>query len=180
VLSRLRDKLGKELGMINEKEFRFCWVVDFPMFEWKEDEQKWDFSHNPFSMPKKEHIALLEKSPEKVHAELYDAVLNGTELGSGAIRINNPELQEKVFGVVGMTKEKAERRFGFLLEAYKYGAPVHGGMGLGLDRLVALMQGFNDIREVIAFPKTKAAENPMDSSPSDIDEKHMRELHIKI
>ncbi len=180
VLSKLRDKLGKDLGRINEKEFRFCWVVDFPMFEWKDDEQKWDFSHNPFSMPKKEHIALLEKSPEKVHAELYDAVLNGTELGSGAIRINSPEMQEKVFGVVGMTKEKAERRFGFLLEAYKYGAPVHGGMGLGLDRLVAMMQGFNDIREVIAFPKTKAAENPMDGSPSDIDEKHMRELHITI
>lgn len=178
VLSKLREKLGKELGLMKEDEFRFCWVVDFPLFEWKEDEQKWDFSHNPFSMPKKEHIAILEKSPEKVYADLYDVVLNGIELGSGAIRINSPELQEKVFGIVGLTKEKAEKRFGFLLEAYKYGAPVHGGMGLGLDRLAALMQGFNDIREVIAFPKTKAAENPMDGSPSDIDEKHMRELHI--
>ncbi len=179
VLSLLRLELARRLGLRNEKEFKFCWVVDFPLFEWKKEENKWDFAHNPFAMPRKEHISLMEKSPEKVLGALYDLVLNGTELGSGAIRINDPELQEKAFKVVGLKEEEARKKFGFLLEAYKYGAPVHGGMGIGFDRTVALMQGLHDIREVIAFPKNKKAESPMDGSPSDIDEKQMKELHIK-
>ncbi len=176
-LSKLRVKLAEDLKLIKENEFRFCWVTDFPMFEWT-DEQKWDFNHNPFCMPRKEHLGLLEKDPAKVKANLYDVVLNGIELGSGAIRINRPDIQERVFRVVGMDEETARKKFGFLLEAYKYGGPPHGGMGLGLDRLVALMQGFNDIREVIAFPKTKSAECPMDGSPSEIDEKQLKELHL--
>ncbi len=180
ILSKLRNKLAQEHGLIKPNEFRFCWVTDFPMFEWKEDENKWDFNHNPFCMPKKEHLDIMEKSPEKTYSDLYDVVLNGIEMGSGAIRINRPEIQERVFKVVGIDKETAKEKFGFLLEAYKYGGPPHGGMGLGLDRLVALMQGFNDIREVIAFPKTKAAECPMDGSPSEIDEKQLKELHLQL
>ncbi len=179
LLSKLRTKLGTDLGLIKPGEFKFCWVIDFPMFEWKEDENRWDFNHNPFCMPKKAHIDLLEKNPKEVYSDLYDIVLNGIELGSGAIRINRPDIQERVFKVVGITEEAAKRKFGFLMEAYRYGGPPHGGMGLGLDRLVALMQGFNDIREVIAFPKTKSAECPMDGSPSEIDEKQLKELRIK-
>ena len=179
LLAKLRNKLGHDLGLIKEGDFKFCWIVDFPMFAWNEDENRWDFEHNPFAMPKKEHLDSMEKEPGKVLADLYDIVLNGIELGSGAIRINRPDIQEKAFKIVGLSKELSQKKFGFLLEAYKYGGPPHGGMGLGLDRLVALMQGFNDIREVIAFPKTKSAESPMDGSPSEIDEKQMKELHLK-
>ncbi|MBI3033600.1 aspartate--tRNA ligase, partial [Candidatus Woesearchaeota archaeon] len=178
ILSKLRNKLGQEMKLIKESEFKFCWVTDFPVFEWKDDESRWDFNHNPFCMPKREHLDIMESSPEKVKADLYDVVLNGIELGSGAIRINRPDIQERVFRIVGLTPENARMKFGFLLDAYRYGGPPHGGMGLGLDRLVALMQGFNDIRDVIAFPKTKAAECPMDGSPSPIDDKQLKELHI--
>lgn len=179
ILAKLRNKLGHDLGLIKDGEFKFCWIVDFPMFAWNEDENRWDFEHNPFAMPKKEYLDSMEKDPGKVLADLYDVVLNGIELGSGAIRINRPDIQEKAFKIVGLSKEMAQKKFGFLLEAYRYGGPPHGGMGLGLDRLVALMQGFNDIRDVIAFPKTKSAESPMDGSPSEIDEKQMKELHLK-
>ncbi|MEK6837496.1 MAG: amino acid--tRNA ligase-related protein, partial [Nanoarchaeota archaeon] len=132
-----------------------------------------------FTAPKPEHIELLEKAPENVLGNLYDLVLNGTELGSGSIRINDPELQEKVMKVVGLSHDAAEKKFGFLLEAYRYGAPVHGGMGIGFDRTVALMMGLHDIREVIAFPKNKKAESPMDGSPSEIEERQLKELHVK-
>ncbi len=179
VLGKLRVELAHRLKLIKPGEFRFCWVVDFPMFEWNEDEKHWQPSHHPFTMPKEEHIELLEKEPGKVDAQLYDLVLNGVELGSGSIRINNPELQERVLKVIGVNKKEAEEKFGFLLEAYRYGAPVHGGIGWGFDRTVAMMLGFNDIREVIAFPKNKKAECPMDGSPSDVDEKQLKELHIK-
>ena len=179
VLGKLRQELARRLGLAKPGDFRFCWVKDFPLFEWKEEEDRWDFAHNPFAMPQKAQIELLEKSPEKVLGHLYDLVLNGTELGSGAIRINDPELQERVFRVVGIDDKTAQDKFGFLLDAYKYGAPVHGGMGIGFDRTVALMQGLTDIREVIAFPKNKKAESPMDGSPSEIDDKQMKELHIK-
>ncbi len=179
ILGKLRNKLGQDLKLIKEGEFKFCWVIDFPMFEWNETEEKWDFLHNPFAMPKKEHLQFLEKSPEKVYADLYDLVLNGIELGSGAIRITVPEIQARAFNVIGMTKETAQERFGFMLEAYRYGGPPHGGMGIGFDRLVALMQGINDIREVIAFPKTKSAECPMDGSPSALAQKDLDVLKLK-
>jgi aspartyl-tRNA synthetase len=133
-----------------------------------------------FSSPKREHVDLLEKDPGKVKADLFDVVLNGVELGSGSIRINNPELQEKIMKVIGMSREEAKRKFGFLLKAYEYGGPVHGGMGLGFDRLVALMQGYNDIREVIAFPKNKAAQNPMDESPNEVSSEQLMEANIKL
>ena len=180
MLGKLRNKLGQDLKLIKEGEFKFCWVVDFPMFEWNETEEKWDFLHNPFAMPKKEHLQFLEKDPSKVYADLYDLVLNGIELGSGAIRITRPDIQERAFSVVGMTKETAQQRFGFMLEAYRYGGPPHGGMGIGFDRLVALMQGFNDIREVMAFPKTKSAECPMDGCPSSLADKDLNVLKLKI
>jgi aspartyl-tRNA synthetase len=179
ILAGLRVELGKRLGLIDEKAFKFCWVVDFPLYEWNEDEQRWDPAHHLFSMPKKEDIDLLEKEPGKVLANLFDIVLNGVELGSGSMRIHDPKLQERVMKVIGVSHERAMHKFGFLLEAYKYGAPMHGGMGLGIDRMVAMMVGTHDIREVIAFPKNKAAECPMDGSPSSVDMDQLKELHIK-
>jgi aspartyl-tRNA synthetase len=131
-------------------------------------------------MPKYEHLDLLESDPGKVRALCYDLVLNGTEIASGSIRINRRDIQERVMNVIGLTLEDAERKFGFLLEAFKYGAPPHGGFAPGMDRLVALMCGTNDIREVIAFPKNKQGENPMDGSPSDIDEDVKKELRLKV
>ena len=162
------------------KEFAFCWVYDFPLFSYNKDEKRWEPEHHMFTSPKKEHIEFLEKDPGKVQGELFDVVLNGVELGSGSIRISNPELQERVMKVIGMDKKEARKKFGFLLDAYDYGGPIHGGMGLGFDRLVALMLGYNDIRETIAFPKNKSAQNPMDGSPAEVDEKQLKETHIKL
>lgn len=179
VLGKLRLELARRLGLQKAEEFRFCWVKDFPLFEWNGEEDRWEAAHHMFTAPKQEHVELLEKAPGKVLGNLYDLVLNGTELGSGSIRINDPELQERVMKVVGIGHKAAEAKFGFLLEAYKYGAPVHGGMGIGFDRTVALMQGLHDIREVIAFPKNKKAESPMDGSPSEVEEKQLKELHVK-
>lgn len=178
-LAAIRNYLGKKLNLYNPKEFLFCWVVDFPLFEWNEEEQKWDAAHHIFTMPKTEHIALLEKDPGKVHAKCYDLVLNGVELASGSIRIHRADIQERVMKVIGLKKEDVEKKFGFLLEAFKYGAPPHGGFAIGFDRLVAMMCGINDIREVIAFPKTKNAECPMDGSPSEVEPKLLKELHLK-
>ncbi|MEK6934885.1 MAG: aspartate--tRNA ligase [Nanoarchaeota archaeon] len=174
------DKPDLRKDKNDTKEFAFCWITDFPLFAYNKDEKKWEPEHHMFSSPKKEHIKYLEKDPGKVKGDLFDVVLNGTELGSGSIRINNPELQEKVMKVIGMDKKEAREKFGFLLDAYEYSSPFHGGMGLGVDRLVALMLGFNDIREVIAFPKNKQAENPMDSSPSEISKEQLKELKIKL
>ncbi|MEK6838072.1 MAG: aspartate--tRNA ligase, partial [Nanoarchaeota archaeon] len=133
VLGKLRAELGRRFGLIKNGEFKFGWIKDFPLFEWNKDENRWEAAHHMFTSPKPEHVELLEKAPEKVLGRLYDLVLNGSELGSGSIRINDPELQEMVMKVVGLSHEAAEKKFGFLLEAYKYGAPVHGGMGIGFD-----------------------------------------------
>ncbi len=174
------DKPDLRKDKNDKNEFAFCWVVDFPLFSYSKEEKKWTPEHHIFSSPKKEHIKYLDKEPGKVYGDLFDLVLNGIELGSGSIRINNPELQRKVMKVIGMTEEEAKNKFGFLLDAYEYGGPVHGGMGLGFDRLVSLMLGFNDIREVIAFPKNKSAQNPMDGSPSEVDAIQLKEARIKI
>ena len=179
IMPKLRNELARRLDLVKKEEFAFCWVTDFPLFKWSAEENKWNPMHHMFTSPKKEDEKNLEKDPSKVRGNLYDLVLNGSELGSGSIRITDPELQEKVMKVTGMTKEEAKTKFGFLMEAFKYGAPPHGGIGIGVDRTVALMLGFNDIREVIAFPKNKNAECPMDGSPSDIDEKQLKELHIR-
>ena len=179
VLGSLRNELANRLELLDPLDFRFCWITDFPLFEWNEDDEKWDPSHHPFTMPYPEDIEKIDSSPGEVKGQLYDLVLNGVELGSGSIRINYPELQKKVFTRIGISEEEAMKKFGFLLEAYNYGAPVHGGIGWGFDRTVALLLGFNDIREVIAFPKNKAAQSPMDGSPSAIDQKQMKELYLK-
>ncbi|MBI4148913.1 aspartate--tRNA ligase [Candidatus Woesearchaeota archaeon] len=181
LLAKLRTKLAEDLSLI-KKEFRFCWITDFPMFEWSEELQKWEPMHHIFTAPKEEHIQFLESDPGKVHGRLYDLTLNGLELLSGSIRINKPELQERVMKVIGLAKEEAYRRFGFLLEAYRYGGPPHGGVGFGFDRFVAILAGVpgNDIREVIAFPKNKAAQCPMDGSPADVDPIQLKEAHIKL
>ena len=180
ILNRLRQRLAMDLKLFDPKEFKFCWIVDFPLFEWNEQDEKWDTMHHLFCMPKKEHIKFLKSDPGKVLATLYDCVVNGWELGSGSIRISDPQLQEQVMEVIGYKKEEAMRRFGFLLEAYKYGGPPHGGIALGVDRITSMVLGYEDIREVIAFPKTKSAECLMDESPSEIGEKELKELHIKI
>ena len=180
VLSKIRLKLASSLNLIKKDDFGFCFITDFPMFEWNEDEQKWDFGHNPFTMPKEECWEYLEKEPGRVVSYQYDFVMNGSELFSGSVRNNIPELQMRTFKVTGMSEAETKDKFGFLLEAYKYGAPRHAGFGLGFDRLAALMQGIHDIREVIAFPKNKAAENPMDGSPNEASEKQLQELHIKL
>ncbi len=179
VLSRLRTEIARKMELIDDKVFKFCWVVDFPLFELDQDSQAWTPAHHMFSMPKKDCLSYLEKDPGKVIANLFDVVLNGVELGSGSMRIHDPAIQEQVMKVIGLSHDEAYKKFGFLLEAYKYGAPMHGGMGLGFDRMVALMAGTNDIREVIAFPKNKSAECPMDGSPSQIDKTQLKELHVK-
>jgi len=177
LLGKVRTKLGTDLGLISN-EFKFCWVVDFPMFEYVDD--KWEFKHNPFAMPKKEHLSFMESTPGKVYADLYDLVLNGIELGSGSIRITQPALQERVFKIVGISLEEAKSKFGFMLEAYHYGGPIHGGFAFGFDRLVALMNGVSDIREFIAFPKNKSGECPMDGCPSALAEKDLKVLKLRI
>lgn len=178
VLNKIRMKLAHDMNLITN-DFAFCFVTDFPMFEWNDAENRWDFCHNPFTMPKKEDLHYLETDPGKIYTYQYDFVINGSEIFSGSVRNTIPELQEKMFRIVGMSSQRVKERFGFLLEAYTYGAPQHAGFGLGIDRLTALMLGIHDIREVIAFPKNKAAMSLMDGSPSPADDKQLKELHIK-
>lgn len=179
-LGNIRKEVAKKLKLYNENEFAFAWIYDFPLFEWNSDEGKWNAAHHAFTMPKYEHLDFLESDPGKVRALCYDAVLNGTEVASGSIRINRRDIQERVLNVIGLTMEDVEKKFGFLLEAFKYGAPPHGGFAFGFDRMVALMCGTNDIREVIAFPKNKQGECPMDGCPSDYDDKALFDLRLKI
>ncbi|MBU0758729.1 MAG: aspartate--tRNA ligase [Nanoarchaeota archaeon] len=179
-LGQVRLALGNKLGLIPEGQWKFAWIIDFPLFEWNEEENKWDAMHHMFCSPKKEDLEKLESDTGNVFCNQYDLTLNGVELCSGSIRINVPEIQERVMKIVGFPKEEAEKRFGFLLEAFRYGAPPHGGVGIGFDRIVALMCGYNDIREVIAFPKNKNAQCPMDGSPAEITERQLKELHIKV
>lgn len=179
-MANIRKEIAKKLGLYDESSFAFCWVYDFPSFEWNPEEQKWDAAHHIFTSPKEEHLEYLESDPGKVRASCYDMVLNGIELASGSIRINRRDVQERVMNVIGLTMEDADKKFGFLLEAFKYGAPPHGGFAIGLDRLTALMCGTNDIREVIAFPKNKQGECPMDGCPTDIEDKVKRELKLKV
>lgn len=174
------DKPDLRKNKEDKNEFVFCWVTDFPMFAYNKEEKRWEPEHHMFSSPKREHLKYLDSDPGKVKGDLFDIALNGVELGSGSIRISNPELQEKIMEIIGMSKQEANKKFGFLLDAYKYGGPVHGGMGLGFDRLVALMLGYDDIREVIAFPKNKSAQNPMDGSPSEVSKEQLKDVHVSI
>ncbi len=179
-LGAVRGQLARELKLADPNEFRFCWIVDFPLFEWNDEEKKWDASHHPFSMPQEQYLPEMEKNPGAVKGDLYDLVLNGVEVASGSIRIHDPQLQQRVFNIIGIGKEEAERRFGFMLEAFQYGPPPHGGIAPGLDRLVMLMAGENTIREVIAFPKNTAGVSPMDDAPSPVEERQLQELHLKL
>lgn len=179
-LGAVRSRLGRDLGMCDPARFEFAWIVDFPMFEWNEDENKWDTAHHMFTWPQEQYHATLESDPGSVKGDLYDLVLNGFELASGSIRIHDPELQKRVFKVVGFDPAEAEKKFGFLTEAFKYGAPPHGGIAPGLDRLVMLMAGQTSIKEVIAFPKNSFAVSPMDECPSEVDQKQLDELHLSI
>ena len=179
-LGAIRSKLGKDLGLLNPAEFKFAWIVDFPLFEWNEEENKWDPAHHMFSAPQEKYLATMEENPEPVKGDLYDLVLNGYEVASGSIRIHNPELQKRIFKIVGFDESEAEKKFGFLTEAFKYGAPPHGGIAPGLDRIVMIMAGETSIKEVIAFPKNSFAVSPMDDSPSEVDQKQLDELHLAI
>lgn len=179
-LGAVRTRLGKDLGLCEEGRFEFAWIVDFPMFEWNEDENKWDTAHHMFTWPQDKYHATLESDPGSVKGDLYDLVLNGYELASGSIRIHDPELQKRIFKIVGFSEEEGQKKFGFLTEAFKYGAPPHGGIAPGLDRLVMLMAGETSIKEVIAFPKNSFAISPMDDCPSEVDQKQLDELHLKI
>ena len=179
-LGAVRGKLGKDLGLLNPAEFKFAWIVDFPLFEWNEEENKWDPAHHMFSAPQEKYLATMEENPEPVKGDLYDLVLNGYEVASGSIRIHNPELQKRIFKIVGFDESEAEKKFGFLTEAFKYGAPPHGGIAPGLDRIVMIMAGETSIKEVIAFPKNSFAVSPMDDSPSEVDQKQLDELHLVI
>ncbi|WP_020611086.1 aspartate--tRNA ligase [Sediminispirochaeta bajacaliforniensis] len=179
-LGAVRSKLGKDLGLIEAGTFRFCWIVDFPLFEYNEEEQRWEAAHHMFTMPQEQYLDTLEENPGAVKGDLYDLVCNGFELASGSIRIHDPEIQKRIFNIVGFSSEEAENRFGFLLNAFRYGPPPHGGIAPGLDRLVMIMAGENSIKEVIAFPKNNQAYSPMDDSPSLVDEDQLKMLHIKL
>ncbi|MBI4053375.1 MAG: aspartate--tRNA ligase [Candidatus Diapherotrites archaeon] len=179
-LSALRLHLRDELKLVKPDDFKFVWITDFPMFEWSEEEQRWNAMHHPFTSPRKEDIALLDRSPEKAKAMAYDLAVNGVELGGGSFRIYSQELQSKIFDILKISREDAQKKFGFLLEAFKYGAPPHGGIAFGLDRLVAMVTGNESIREVIAFPKNKACISMMDNAPSEVSARQLKELSIKL
>jgi aspartyl-tRNA synthetase len=179
-LGAVRTRLGKDLGLLDTKRFEFAWIIDFPMFEFNEEENKWDTAHHMFTYPQEKYHATLESDPGAVKGDLYDLVLNGFELASGSIRIHEPELQRRIFKIVGFDEAEAEKRFGFLTTAFKYGAPPHGGIAPGLDRLCMIMAGETSIKEVIAFPKNSFAVSPMDDCPNSVDDKQLEDLHLKV
>lgn len=177
-LGSLRCLLGKELDLIKEDDYKFLWVVDFPVFEWSDEENRFMACHHPFTMPKDEDVDKLLTDKANCHAKAYDIVLNGYEVGGGSIRIHKEEIQEKMFEALGFTKEEAYDKFGFLIDAFKYGTPPHGGLAIGLERLVMILTGTTNIRDVIAFPKTTSASDLMMSCPSFVSEKQLEELYI--
>jgi len=180
LLGRLRKEIAMKYHMINKDDFKFVWINNFPLFEYSEEEQRYVSVHHPFTMPRVEHINLMEKNPEKVKSKGYDLVVNGIEIAGGSIRIHKKDIQKKVFRALGISEEEAHLKFGFLLEALDYGFPPHGGIAIGVDRLVALLIGQTDIRDVIAFPKNKAARDLMMDAPSHVSSEQLKELKIKL
>jgi aspartyl-tRNA synthetase len=189
-LSRLRSEMGTRLDLIKDGVYKFAWITDFPLFEWNEDEKRYEAMHHPFTSPMEEDMekflaadyigAIHESSLQDIRAESYDLVLNGYEIGGGSIRIYKKDVQDRMFQLLNISREDADMKFGFLLEALEYGAPPHGGIALGLDRLVMIMAGAQSIRDVIAFPKTQKAACPLSNAPSKVDARQLKELSIKL
>jgi aspartyl-tRNA synthetase len=179
-LGAVRSKLGRDLGFCKPDVFEFVWIIDFPLFEYNEDEKKWEAAHHLFSWPQEQYHETMESDPGSVKGDLYDLVLNGYELASGSIRIHDSALQKRVFKIAGIDPDEAEKKFGFLTEAFKYGAPPHGGIAPGFDRLVMIIAGCSSLKDVFAFPKNSFAVSPMDDCPSEVDQKQLDELGITI
>ena len=180
VLGALRLELAEQMDLIDKNEYRFVWITEFPLLEWSEEENRFTAMHHPFTMPMDEDIPLLDTDPGAVRAKAYDIVLNGSEIGGGSVRIHQNDIQEKMFEMLGFTKEQANSQFGFLLEAFKYGVPPHAGLAYGLDRLVMEMAKIDNIRDVIAFPKVKDASCLMTEAPSPVDPAQLEELGLEI
>ena len=179
-LGALRCEIARRQELIKPDDFRFLWVTEFPMFEWDEEENRYVAEHHPFTCPMDEDLELLDTDPSKVRAKAYDMVLNGFELGGGSIRIHRRDIQQKIFGLLGFSQEDAQERFGFLLDAFKYGVPPHGGLAFGFDRIIMLMTGATSIRDVIAFPKVKDASCPLTNAPDVVEAKQLDELGITV
>ena len=179
-LCSLRLEMGNRLGLRDKNVFKCLWIIDFPLFEWSDEEQRLMATHHPFTMPNPDDLPLLDEHPEQVRAKAYDFVCNGIEVGGGSLRIHDTQLQEKMFEVLGFTPERAEAQFGFLMNAFKYGAPPHAGLAFGLDRFVSIMAGLDSIRDCIAFPKNNSGRDVMLDAPSEIDDKQLDELQIKV
>ncbi|MBI5193764.1 MAG: aspartate--tRNA ligase [Nitrospirae bacterium] len=179
-LAHLRLSIGERLNLINKDEYKFLWVMDFPLLEYDDEEKRYTAMHHPFTSPMTEDIPLLDKYPLRVRAKAYDIVMNGSEIGGGSIRIHNRTVQNKMFELLGINEEEAVAKFGFLLEALEYGAPPHGGIAFGVDRIIMLLTGAESIRDVIAFPKTQKGVCPMTDAPSAVERKQLRELHLKV
>ena len=180
VLGNLRLEIARRENLLDDDKVSFLWVVDFPMFEYSEEEQRYVAMHHPFTMPKDEDIALLEDAPEKVCAKAYDMILNGVELGGGSIRIHDAEVQKKIFKLLNLSDEDVQEKFGWFVKAFEYGAPPHGGLAFGLDRMVMLMRKCSSIRDVIAFPKTQNASCLVTDAPGSVDMKQLHELGVEI
>ena len=180
VLGALRLELARQMELLDKSEYKFLWVTEFPLLEWSEEQNRYTAKHHPFTMPMEEDLPYIDSDPGRVRAKAYDIVLNGNEIGGGSVRIFNPEIQSKMFEVLGFTPEKANEQFGFLLTAFKYGVPPHAGLAYGLDRLVMLMAKEDSIRDVIAFPKVKDASDLMTEAPTAVDQKQLEELGLSV